>query len=67
MALADDLVEEPDALHALVDVLGVEVGEEVGDGGEHHAGVFTTLGVQLLKAKLNSTKLNNNPTCRELY
>ena len=48
-SLTNDFVEEPDALHALVDVLRVKVREEVGDGGEHHAGVLPALGVQLLK------------------
>ncbi len=47
----DDLVEQPDALHALVDVLRVEVGEEVGDGGEEDAGVAAALGVQLLRER----------------
>ena len=47
--LTNDFVEEPDALHALVDVLRVKVREEVRDGGEHHAGVLPALGVQLLE------------------
>jgi len=47
--VGDDLVEQPEALHALVVHLrlGVEVGE-AGDGGEHHAHGVVVLGVQLL-------------------
>ena len=45
--LTNDLVEQPDALHPLVDVLRVELGE-VGDAGEQDARVAPGLGVQLL-------------------
>lgn len=43
----DDLVQETDALDAIVHVLRVEVGE-VRDGGEEDGGAFIRLGVQLL-------------------
>lgn len=47
--VGDDLVQETEALHALVVALqlDIELGE-VGDGGEHHADGFALLVVQLL-------------------
>ena len=47
-ALTDDLIEKPDALHSLVDVLRVEV-REVGDRGEQDPCVGTTLGIEVLE------------------
>jgi len=46
----DDLVEQAQAVHALVpDLLLLVVVVEAGDGGEHHAHLVVGLGVKLLR------------------
>ena len=55
-----DFVQQSDALHAFVDVLGVEVGQEVGDGGEEDAGVAPALRVQILREREREELINQH-------